>query len=576
MNDNAVISIPKGQLVAGDDGTLTAMLRLSRPARKTMREWFERLVGSRPRRVLTHSRLEDGPRGFEIHFEPQPRDAISLATAIKFWRIDPQTSIPIILDLGRFVFEVAGELAGRGFGDTLVAPTTIRHVPDSPEPWRLVPLSTSGLALADWARAEPNTWLWNTSETVVAGAALDPVHLLGTALHHGLAGAITPELLSNRAAFARVLRGRTGLHARLGHAIRLALPRSLEDDAAALERLVLDCIEAAPALRPRPASARERFEELARKLATERLIRYWGFENQAAVISRLSALSNRTPVPTPGEPSPKSTPTSTPAVSWDEQVPKLVARGDLAGALEASWNDIQENGPYRIRFYLAIVQRIAARRPGTSTEVSEAIDRLVAEFKDQLDESDILRLAHIRTRHLGERADRLGIAHRKFESRWNDAIARLMQARLLLATGQAYNQVSRLCNEARGLYALMPERGGKAGLYATAYLQLLDGIAHIGAVSLYKNDSFYKDAFECFGRALELAGKIGDDELIRSCLGWIGWLGRFTSIAHGPPLSLLSAGIDAVLRSHGLTAESVAASGVPVIPWYDEARLFPV
>ncbi len=151
-----------------------------------------------------------------------------------------------------------------------------------------------------------------------------------------------------------------------------------------------------------------------------------------------------------------------------------------------------------------------------------------------------------------------------------------MQARLLLATGQAYNQVSRLCNEARGLYAMMPEQGGKAGLYATAYLHLLDGIAHIGAVSLYKNDSFYKDAFECFGRALDLAGKVGDDDLIRSCLGWFGWLGRFTSIAQGPPLSLLSAGIEAVLRSHGLTAESVAAAGVPVIPWYDEAQLFPV
>ena len=39
------------------------------------------------------------------------------------------------------------------------------------------------------------------------------------------------------------------------------------------------------------------------------------------------------------------------------------------------------------------------------------------------------------------------------------------------------------------LYESMPENGGKAGQYATAYLYLLDGIAHVGAVSLYKNDS---------------------------------------------------------------------------------------
>ena len=42
----------------------------------------------------------------------------------------------------------------------------------------------------------------------------------------------------------------------------------------------------------------------------------------------------------------------------------------------------------------------------------------------------------------------------------------------------------------------MPEKGGKAGHYATAYLYLLDGIAHVGAVSLYRNESFYNDAFE--------------------------------------------------------------------------------
>ena len=51
---------------------------------------------------------------------------------------------------------------------------------------------------------------------------------------------------------------------------------------------------------------------------------------------------------------------------------------------------------------------------------------------------------------------------------------KLIEARLVLTTGQAYNQVSRLCKEARGLYGAMPEKGGKAGLYATAYAHLLE------------------------------------------------------------------------------------------------------
>ena len=180
----------------------------------------------------------------------------------------------------------------------------------------------------------------------------------------------------------------------------------------------------------------------------------------------------------------------------------------------------------RARFYLAIVQRIAARRPATSTEVSAAIDRLVQSYGQVLDESDVLRIAHLRMRlPARDRSARLGIAHRKFESRWNDATAQLMQARLLLIQGQAYNQVSRHCKEARALFEAMPEKGGAAGIYATAYLHLLDGIAHVGAVSTFKNSSFYTDAFANFGRALDLAGQAGGDDVIRTCLCWFGWLG---------------------------------------------------
>jgi hypothetical protein len=568
-----MIALPKGQILVEAEGTVIAQVRASRSARKEMRDWFDRLAASRPRRVMAHIRVDDGQRGFEVHYEPQPREAVSLLAAIDQWWSDPAGSIPVILELGRFVFEVAGELAGRGFGDALVAPATVRLVPGSTHHWRLVPLPTGGSSLADWARAEPDTWLWVTRETVIGGAPLDPVYVLGAALHHAIAGPLVPKNLPAREKFPRLLRGRMGLRARLGAAIRSALPRSLEADAAILERLILDCLEPNPTARPSADSVRERLSSLADKLATERLIRYWAFENQQTVVSRLKALVQEPPAPSGAAAPP---PPPAPVVPWDEQVPTLVGRGDLAGALEAAWNDIHDNGPPRIRFYMAVVQRIAARLPGPSTEVTAAIDRLVGTYGDKLDESDVLRLAHIRVRHLGERSDRLGTAHRQFASRWNDATARLMQARVMLTTGQAYNQVSRLCKEARGLYDSMPEKGGKAGHYAMAYLHLLDGIAHVGAVSLYRNESFYNDAFDQFGRALDMASRAGHDALTHACLRWFGWLGQFTVVAQGPPLSLLAAGIEAVLRSHGLTTAAVAAAGVPEIPWYDELLLFPV
>jgi hypothetical protein len=568
-----MIALPKGQLLVEADGTVIAQVRASRTTRKEMRDWFDRLAASRPRRVLAHSRLDDGQHGFEVHYEPQPREAVSLAAVIDHWWSDPAGSIPVILELGRFVFEVAGELAGRGFGDALLAPATVRLVPGSTHHWRLVPLPTGGSSLADWARAEPDTWLWVTRETVVGGARIDPVYVLGAALHYAIAGPLVPKSLPAREKFPRLLRGRMGLRARLSAAVKSALPRSLEDDAVVLERLILDCLETNPRARPSPDSVRERLSSLFDKLATARLIRYWGFENQQPVVARLKALVEEPPAPSGAA---SSSPSPAPVVPWDEQVPMLVGRGDLVGALEAAWNDIHENGPSRIRFYMAVVQRIAARLPGPSTDVAAAIDRLMGAFGDKLGESDVLRLVHIRLRYLEEKSDRLGTAHRQFASRWNDATARLMQARLTLATGQAYNQVSRLCKDARGLYESMPEKGGKAGHYATAYLHLLDGIAHVGAVGLYRNESFYHDAFDQFGRALDMASRAGHDALTQACLRWFGWLGQFTVVAQGPPLSLLSAGIEAVLRSHGLTTATVAAAGVPEIPWYDELQLFPV
>src|SRR4051812_22966677 len=128
-----MIALPKGQLLTDAEGTMTARLRASRPARKEMRDWFDGLAGSRPRHVLSHDRLEDGRSGFEICYEPQPRDAVPLATTIAGWRTDPQASVPAILGLGRFVFEVAGEMGRRGFGDVLVAPAMIRLIPGALE-----------------------------------------------------------------------------------------------------------------------------------------------------------------------------------------------------------------------------------------------------------------------------------------------------------------------------------------------------------------------------------------------------------------------------------------------------------
>ena len=247
-----MLALPKGQLLVQDDGILVAQLRASRPARREMRAWFERLSSSRPGNVLAHTRLDDGPHGFEIHYESQPREAISGEAAFEGWRDHPAASIPAILAFGRFLLDVVGELVDRGLGDVFVATATVRFVPGSPDRWRFVPVPTRGMSLGDWSRADPDSLLWTTSESLIGGAPADAVYALGAALRHAISGPPVPRNLPAREKFARLLRARTGLPARLAASLRPCLPRSLEEDGAAIERLILDCLEPIPARGPGP------------------------------------------------------------------------------------------------------------------------------------------------------------------------------------------------------------------------------------------------------------------------------------------------------------------------------------
>ena len=206
-----MIAIPKGQLLTSQDGVLTAQLRANRPARKAMRAWFESLAAARPRGILAHEGLDDGPRGFEIRYAADAQGTLPLAAALAEWRRDLPSSLPNVLDLARFVLGLASDLAERDCADALVAPGSIRLVPGAIDPWRLVPLPTQGASLADWARADPDAWLWTAAETVLGTAGNDPSHALGAAIHHapdrrGLSRGPMPH----REQFGRLIRGRSG------------------------------------------------------------------------------------------------------------------------------------------------------------------------------------------------------------------------------------------------------------------------------------------------------------------------------------------------------------------------------
>ena len=261
---------------------------------------------------------------------------------------------------------------------------------------------------------------------------------------------------------------------------------------------------------------------------------------------------------------------------WSDVAKQRRERGDLPEALEAAWNAIQTEGPAYCRLYLSILQQFAGRFPRPLAEARAALDRLTQVHGPHLDESDLLRIVHLKMRYLGVPDGELGKLDRPYESRWNLGAALVIRAWLQIRKGEGFGLVSRLCRDGRQTFEAMPEGGGDAGAYARAYLNLIDGVAHIGYVSSNGQVDYYIDALDCFSRSFVLASRIDAGDLVQATFRWLDWLGRLTSFCPDPPLSQVYLGVKAILQSHGLASDGGKALGVPEIPAYDEEKLFPL
>ncbi len=560
--------LPVGVLYTHEDGLVTVRLPPGRPERKKLRAWLDRLTAVNSRVMLLPRRFIERPFGIELEYPDESRKLSPVSAKLAEWGSDLPAALPQILSLGRFALTAAEELAEKGVQDVRVSPAFVRFLPGGIPTWRLLPAPVGEAVLADWARAEADAWLWSAPPALLGGRANDPVHALGAALHHALVGALFAETLSKREKFGRLLRSRIGIPARIEAAVRSSLPDRCGRDADALTALILVCLHPRDGKRPALAVARKRFEELEKKFSPEALAQLWESEKRPDVAARLLQLLR------PPEP-PKPVPLP-PGDCWSDTAKRLRDQGDLTGALEAAWNAVTTEGPAYCRLYLGIVQQLGARFPRPLAELTAAIERLTKAFGPQLDESSFLHIVHLRTRYLGIPTTELGGVERPYESRWNEGVSLLLRASLQIREGKAYGQVSRLCKEGRMRFEATPEGGGATGAYARAYLNLIDGIAHIGYVSSNGNVEYYADALDCFMRCYDLASRVDAEELVRASFRWFGWLARLTCSYPDPPLAQVYLGVKAILQSHGLLAEEMSARGVPEIPAYDEARLFPL
>ena len=168
-------ALPKGQLSSRcrrlPDRRRSGASRTARSARCATGSTASRHRGPRGVRGARPARRRSAR--FEIRFErAAPRSRPACRRRSSSGEPIPAVSIPGY-PRARTVSSSTSRASwsGRGFADALVAPATIRA---RPRPARSVlavrpaPYST-GTSLADWARAEPDTWLWVTRETVLSG-----------------------------------------------------------------------------------------------------------------------------------------------------------------------------------------------------------------------------------------------------------------------------------------------------------------------------------------------------------------------------------------------------------------------
>ena len=565
------LRLPLGALLTADGAPPRIDLYCVGAARRTMRNWFDRLSMFGLPWLSLPSTIAESAAGLALEYPASLRRGVPLGARLAEWSQDMAVGLPQVLELARFTLVVADGLAQHGFAEAPICPGLLYWQPGDSMPWRLLAIPAESATLADWSKADVAAWAWAAPDALLAGGRTnDPVFTLGAALHHGLIGTLFPELLHRHEQFARFLRGRVGMPALLEATLQSATPARCRSDAVALAKLTLECLDHPPR-RLAQSEARARFESLEARLSRERLAGCWDAERRPAVGEKLRRQKEAPP--------PTAEPTDilpSGSKDWVDLAREHLERRDVSTALALAWNGLVADGPHKADLYLMVVQRSAAAISARA-EVAAAVTRLVQTYSAvDIGESNLLRLAHIRVRYLGAQESDVASLLVASQSDWGRGLGLLLRAVFAVRKDGAYVETSRLCAAGRKGFAGMPQGGGVASRYAQAYLDLLDGVAHVGFVASGGPPDYYADALNRFGNALQLAAEIGADALRRAAAHWLRWLRWLAGLTAGPSASALPSAVEVLLRLHGENVLQSAILDAPEVPPYDESYLFPV
>lgn len=483
-------------------------------------------------------------------------DAMAFSAALPRFLQAPAIYLPELIGLARYLASAGDALAHLDV-PALLGPATLIWSPSAEGAWRLLVVPLIDVALPEWAAASPDAWAFTPTAALLGTPAPHATaYAIGAALVTGLTGGLWPAALAPNARFVRALRGWVGQPHRLAGCARAALPASFAQEAAALGAVASALLEPVP-----PADWRDRLAQVATQLAPHRVAVRWEHEGRIdlarGIVERLAAIAPASHVP------------------WETVARLRGSNDDIDGALQAAIDALGSHD-HAVRELAAIARRIAhalppeRHRPMLERAV-DAADRLGA----RLGPLGRLHFAHIEARYL-ERFERAAARlATPADEPWSNVLRETLLARIHAARAE-WSHTARLCKQARAATQAMPQAGGPLGGYLAAYLDYLDGVAHCGAVRIYRDPGYLADAFErltrSLGTALAMCGP--GDPLVDGAVDWLHTVDELAATHEVPDRAAIHSGVVAFLGALGLTRRlSEPHRREPPIAWYDAGRL---
>jgi hypothetical protein len=582
------VALPSGRLSLSADGAASVLLRLSIRNRDALLAAVNSTSDLPTHRFwLSGTRREDD-EGLHLSYLKPPGSVTPLTRLVELWRAEPAVALARALELARHLLHVTGELEQLQSSRFPLSPAQVFAFKgeDGKECWLVLPLPLERTAFADFVRADEDYWAWLSADEMFSASRPDRAYMTGAALYYCLVAPLFPTELSRAERIRRLVLYRAGNPYLLRAALASALPESEAETAGRLCDLIAGLL--APPL-GRALTAVQALRELDRfcgELSPHRLACLWEvagddhrFVQRAhAIIEALAATTLDSEVP------------------WDAVERLREKVGDQAGAADASARrrrhpeessvinyarsllDAGEERREELERLTDMVREMAAGTGATppggergSTHADTAAEPKPGQH--QLSEEEYLYLTYVHGRWLSQADEALLWLRRDFSISWNRVVRCLLVARFT-AGREEWVRTSAHCRDGRRHVEQMSNAGGAHGLYATAYLDLLDGIAHVCAVHRQNHASDYlSTAFDRLRGAwegLRQAGATDDEEALTD------WLALLAGLAgRDPRLAMLCLGVEAFLESRGTgRARVTPGSDSPPVPWFDEPRVF--